>query len=563
MSDAAPEAKQATTHEAPTRSIDAFTAIFRNPNLRRLQLAWAGSNLGTWGFGVALAVFAYDRGGATAVGLVALLRLIPAALATPFTSTLGDRHPRRVVMALSDLGRVVVITIAGFCVLFDAPAAVIYGLTSVGVIISTAFRPAQAALIPTLATTPQELTASNVVSSTIESMGMFVGPAIGGGILAISGPEAVFFLAAATFLWSAALVWRIRVDESTAASGGEEGEKSSFLKQTFEGFAMVAKNPAPRLLVGMFGLQTLVAGAFVVFEVVIALELLNKGNSWVGVLGSAFGVGGILGALASGALVGKNRLALNFGAGILLWGGPLVLIGLWPTPLVAVGAMLVMGLGNTVVDVAGMTLLQRAVPDDIIARVFGVLETTFLATIALGAGITPLIVHLLGAETSLVVIGAFLPVVIVLTWPRLQRLDRSVQPAAEVALLRGISFFSPLAPPVVEHLAGRLRPYAVPQGAHVFEQSDQGDRFYIVAEGRIDIVKDGVVIAQVLPGGYFGEIALLHDVPRQAGAVAGLETKLLSLEGEDFVAAVTGHAGSAEAAEAVIRSYGPTAGIPL
>ncbi|HEX6843864.1 MAG TPA: MFS transporter [Actinomycetota bacterium] len=559
------EAGPTVATESP-RSIDAFKAILRSPNLRRLQLAWMGSNLGTWGYGVALAVFAFNEGGAAAVGVVALLRLIPAAIATPFTSTLGDRYPRRAVMAISDLIRVVLLVLAGFLVLADVPAGWIYALASIGVIVSTAFRPAQAALIPSLATTPQELTASNVVSSTIESLGMFVGPAIGAAILAFSGPAAVFFLAAATFLWSAALVWQIRVpteaDDQEEAAAAEE--RPPFLRQTFEGFVFVAKTPGPRLLVGMFGLQTLVAGAFIVFEVVIALDLLGKGDSWVGVIASAFGVGGLLGAVVSGALVGKNRLALNFGAGILLWGGPLVFVGLWPNEVVVIASMLIMGLGNTVVDVAGLTLLQRAVPDEMIARVFGVLESTFLATVAIGAAVTPWVVETLGATTSLIVVGAFLPVMIVLLWGKLQKLDRSVQPATEeIAFLRGISFFSPLAPPIVEHLAGRLTSYTVPAGAHVFEQGDSGDRFYVVAEGRVDILKDGQVVAQVGPGGYFGEIALLHDVPRQAGAVAGPDTRLLSLDGEDFVAAVTGHAGSAEAAEAVIRSYGPTAGLPL
>ena len=558
MSDAEPAITAESASQEPTGSLQAFKEIFRNANLRRLQLAWAGSNLGTWGFGVAMAVFAYNHGGAAAVGLVALLRLIPAAIAQPFTSGLGDRYPRRSVMAISDLIRTVIVGTGGICILVGSPAWVIYGLTSLGVIASTAFRPAQAALIPTLATTPHELTASNVVSSTIESLGMFVGPAIGGLILAFSGPASVFFLTSATFLWSAILVQRIDVDESGRVKEHAEREKESFLKHTFGGFATVAKEPRPRLLVGMFGLQTLVAGAFIVFQVVIALDLLDKGESWVGVLGAAFGVGGILGAVVSGAMVGKGRLSVNFGVGIWLWGGPLILIGLWPTPAVAIAALFLMGLGNTVVDVAGMTLLQRAVPDDVLARVFGVLETTFLATIAIGAGAAPVVVSWLGAEGALIAIGAFLPVAVVLAWRSLMRLDRdTVAPSAELAVLRRISFFAPLSPPVLEHLAGRIKTYTVPQGARIFAQGDEGDKFYVVAEGRIDIVKGGDVVAHVTPGGYFGEIALLHDVPRTAGAVASLESTLLSLEGEDFTTAVTGHAGSAEAAESVIRSYGP------
>jgi MFS family permease len=546
-------------------SLQAFKEILRNPNLRRLQLAWAGSNLGTWGYGVALAVFAYDHGGATAVGLVALLRFVPAAIATPFTSGLGDRYPRRTVMALSDLIRVVLVALAGICVIVDAPAGFVYLLTSLGVIVSTAFRPAQAALIPTIATTPHELTASNVVSSTIESLGMFVGPAIGGLILGISGPAAVFFLTSVTFLWSAVLVWRITVEGvPDAPEGQERTDRPSFLKHTFGGFVTVAKQPRPRLLVGLFGAQTFVAGAFIVLQVVIALELLGRGQSWVGVIGAAFGVGGIVGAVVSGALVGRARLSVNFGVGIWLWGGPLILVGLFPNPAVVIVAMALMGLGNTVVDIAGMTLLQRAVPDNILARVFGVLETTFLATVAIGAGVTPAIVSALGSKTALIAMGAFLPVVVVLAWRSLMRLDRETHaPTAELERLRRIPFFEPLSPPVLEHLAGRTKTYTVPVGAHVFAQGDEGDRFYVVAEGAIDIVKDGAVVSRIEPGGYFGEIALLHDVPRQAGAVATAESTLLSLDGEDFIAAVTGHAGSAEAAEAVIRSYGPVGGISL
>ena len=195
--------------ETHTRSLDAFRAVLRNPELRRLQLAWAGSNLGTWGYGVALSVFAYDHGGATAVGVVGLIRLVPAAIAAPFMGVLGDRHSRRLVMVASDLSRVLVIGLAAAAIVLKMSPAVVYALAALGVVTSTAFRPAQAAIIPGLANTPQELTASNVVSSSIEAVGMFAGPAVGGIVLALSGPAAVFVLAAATFLWSAILTLRI------------------------------------------------------------------------------------------------------------------------------------------------------------------------------------------------------------------------------------------------------------------------------------------------------------------------------------------------------------------
>jgi MFS family permease len=553
--------------EEPVRSLDAFRSVFRNPSLRRVQLAWAGSNLGTWGYGVALAVYAYGHGGATAVGVVGLIRLIPAAIAAPFMGALGDRHPRRLVMSLSDLGRVVVVGAGAVVIWAHGAAILVYVLAAIGVVLSTAFRPAQAAIIPTLAATPQELTASNVVSSTIEALGIFAGPALGGIVLVLSGPAAVFALAALTFLWSALLILRIRVEEGPAAAGepqeGAPPERVSFFRHTFAGFATVAKQPHPRLLVALFSAQTLVAGGLIVLEVVVARELLGRGNGWVGALSAAFGVGGLLGAVVSGALVARGRLALDFGTGILLWGLPLVLIGLWPTPAVALGSMALMGVGNTLVDVAGLTLLQRSVPDEMLARVFGVLETVFLATVALGAVVAPVLVRSFGVRPALFVFGVFLPLVVAASGRHLFALDKAVRaPERELALLRGVSFLAPLSQPVLEHLAGRLVSMRFSQGERVFEQGDVGDRFYVVAEGAVEIDKDGALIASVPPGGYFGEIALLHDVTRQAGATAAAQTELLALDGEEFVDAVTGSSSSRAAADAAVRSYGVGIGLP-
>jgi MFS family permease len=551
-----------------TSSLDSFRAVFRNPNLRRLQLAWAGSQLGTWGFGVALAVYAYDRGGPAAVGLVALLRWIPSAIAAPFMGALGDRYPRRLVMVSSDLGRVVVISLAAAAVFLDLPAVVVYLLAALGVVISTAFRPAQAAITPALVSTPDELTACNVVSSSIESVGMFLGPAIGGAILAVSGPGQVFVVAAVTFAWSALLISRIRTSgpaplEDGQPDGAEHAERESFWKHATGGFGTVARDRNARLLIALFGAQALVNGAFVVLEVVVARELLGRGDAWVGVISAAFGVGGIAGAAIAGALVGRGRLAGDFAAGILLWGGPLIAIGLWATPAVAIGATAAMGVGNTLVDVSGFTLLQRAVPKEMLARVFGVLETVFLLTVAVGAAVTPALLHVAGPKVVLVAVGCFLPVVVALAWRTLAAVDSAAKaPEGELALLLGISFFERLPRPILESLARRLEAFRLPAGTRLFEQGDRGDRFYVVAAGAVDIHRDGALVATIEPGGFFGEIALLHDVPRQASATAREDAELLALDGAAFVPAVTGHGPSAEAALEAMQDYGvPSLGI--
>ena len=180
--------------------------MFHNRALRQLQLAWAGSIIGTWAYAVALVVFAYSHGGASAVGLIALIRWLPAAVVSPFTAILGDRYPRVPVMLASDLLRAVGLATMAVCVLTDAPIGVVYLLAGTVAVINTAFQPAQAALLPSLAKTPEELTAANVSSSTIESLGFCVGPALGGLLLAVSSVWVVFMFTAALFLCSALML---------------------------------------------------------------------------------------------------------------------------------------------------------------------------------------------------------------------------------------------------------------------------------------------------------------------------------------------------------------------
>ena len=378
-------------------SLRAFGEVFASPNLRRLQLAWAGSNVGTWAYGVALAVFAYGEGGAAAVGVVGLIRWIPAAIAAPFFGVLADRYPRRRVMIASDLGRAVVISLAGLVAIADQNVAWVYLLAAIGTVISTAFRPAQAALVPKLAETPMQLTASNVVSSTIESVGMFLGPAIGGLLLIVTSPGGVFLATAGLFLWSAALVALIRTDADAGRTEEESAASQTVVREILVGFRAIFA-PKVRLLIGLFCAQVLIAGALAVLEVVIALEMLGKGEEWVGAILAAFGVGGIVGAVVAGVLVGRQRLALDFSIGIMLWGLPLVAIAIWPEPVVALIAFAIMGVGNTLVDVSGFTLMQRSVDDAVLGRVFAVFETLFLLTVSLGAIATPLLLELFGTR---------------------------------------------------------------------------------------------------------------------------------------------------------------------
>jgi MFS family permease len=527
----------------------AFRDVLANPALRRIQAAWATSILGTWAYGIAVVVYAYEQGGAKAVGVVGLARWVAAAIASPFASLLGDRYDRRWVMVASDLARVVLIGAAAATVYADGPALVVYLLAALVGIAATAFRPAEAALIPTLARTPEELTAANVAASTIESVGIFGGPALGGVLLATAGVGTVFAVTAGMVLSSVFFLAGIQPQAEEA----REREQVSVTDELLAGFRTIARERRLRLLVGLFSAQTFVDGMLNVLIVVVALKLLDTGNAGVGFLNSAVGVGGLLGALAAAALVGRRRLAADFGLGIFVWGVPIALVAVWPNQVFALVLLGIVGIGNTLVDVSGMTLLQRAAPDDVLARVFGVLESLLLLTIGLGALVAPLLVDWLGTRGALIVAGALLPVLVVPAWPRLTAIDRAAHIDPErIELLRGNPIFAPLPPSTLEQLADGLVDVRVPAGQQVVRQGEAGDRFYLVGEGTLDVAIDGRPGNQLGPGDAFGEIALLRDVPRTATVTARTDALLHALDRDVFIPAVTGFGPSLSAAEAVI-----------
>lgn len=526
-------------------SMAAFRGNFANPNLRRIQLAGLGSVMGLWAYSVALAVYAYESSGAKGVGIVTLVRAIPAALSAPFTSTLADRLPRIPFLAVTNLGRAAAIAAAGAFAVAGADEWLVYTLAGIASILGTAFLPAEAALLPSLARTPDELTAANVVRSTIESVGTFAGPAIGGALLAFWSPGTVMLVTAGAFVWGAVLVALIRAPERETTE--EKPDETAFLREAVRGFSTIARDRRLRVVVGLYSAQTLLAGALGVLVVVTVFDLLHRSDAAVGLLNAAMGVGGVLGALAAFALIGRKRLASDFGLGIVLWGAPLAAIGIWPELWVALVALAILGLGNTLVDVAGLTLLQRTAPPDVIGRVFGVLEMILVGMIGLGAALTPALIDWIGTRWSLVVAGAFLPALAALTWPQLVKIDAESHAPEHLELLAGIPIFAPLPAPSLERLASQLEPVAAPAGTQVIREGEPGDRFYIVESGRLR-VRD----VELGPGDSFGEIALLRDVPRTATVTAETDVALLTLGREEFLDAVTGHPPSARAADAVV-----------
>ena len=535
-------------------AVAALAGAFANPLLRRLELGAIGSVTGEGLYALGVAVFAYQSGGATAVGAVFLLQTLVAAAAQPFTAVLGDRYRRERVMLATELARVTTIGALAGAAFADLPDVTLYVLAALTSAVSTAFWPAQSALLPRLVHRPEELTAANVAASMIESGGMFVGPALGAALLVATSVDAVFVGAVVAFVWSAGFMATLRPERSEAEEE-ESVESGSLARTVLAGFATIVRERTVRLLVGLFGAQMMVAGALNVLVVVTAFDLLELGESAVGRLNAAIGLGGLAGVAASLALVGYRRLASPFIAGIVLWGLPIALIALWPGQATAIALLALAGVGNTLVDVAGFTLLQRTVPDAVLARVFGTLETVVLAMTGLGAILAPILIAAFGVRGAMLVTGAFLPVLAALTWHRVRTIDAAaVVPERELDLLARLPFFAPLPAPVLESLAGRLWERRVAARQEVFRQGAYGDAFYVIARGRAEVFVDERRVNELGPGDYFGEIALLRDVPRTATVRAGTDLELYALEGGDFVAAVSGHATSAEQADLVVAA---------
>jgi MFS family permease len=527
-------------------SVRALGAVFASRALRRLQLAWVGSILGGWAYLVALGVYAYEQGGATAVGVVGLIRLVPSAIAAPFSASLADRFPRATVMVASDLVRCGLMVAAAIVIATDGPPPVVYGIVALATVAGTVFRPAQAALLPSLVSSPAELTAANVASSTLESVGTFLGPALGGLLLAVSDPATVFAANGLTFLWSALLVVGLRGQEAPrepVPAGAEAEEAAGVLA----GIRTIATEPSLRVLVGLYAAQTLVAGALNVLVVVTAFELLDLDDAGVGLLYAAVGVGGLIGGFVALVLSARGRLARDFALGLALFGLPLAVVGGLPFAVVAVVALGVLGIGNSIVDVNALTIMQRAVPDAVLGRALGALEGLLLATLGLGALLAPALIALVGPEAALVVTGAVLPALALLARPKLDAIDRATAPPEATALLRAVPLLAPLPEPVLERLAREATPVSFAAGVPIVREGEPGDRFYVVSSGSVSIL--GRTFG---PGEAFGEIALLRDVPRTATAIAVTDVELVALEREPFVAAVTGHAPAAAAADSVI-----------
>ena len=518
----------------------------RSASLRRAELAWGGLVAAEWAHFVALGVYAYRVGGTSAVGLAGVVRILPAATLAPFAASLADRFRReRFLLVIAVVGASALV-VSAIGALADDRYTVVAAAAIVG-ISSTLFRPALQALLPSLARTPQELVAANSATSVLESAGTVVGPLAAAALVATASVSAIFATGAATLVLSAVLLGRLHVERERPV-GHTDGDGP------MQGFREIAAVPGAATLVGLIVAQTFIRGCLNVLIVVAAFDLLHGGAADVGYLTAAVGLGGLVGAVAGATL--RHRLSRAFALALVFWGLPIAALAAAGRLTVGILLLAIVGAANSIEDVAGFTLLQRVMPDHVLARVLGVVWGLAMGAVALGSAAAAAAVGLFGATSAFVLVGLVLPVLAVASYRRLRRIDASVPPAERLDVVDGVSIFAPLSLAAKEQIAAQLTQVTAEPGHAVVRAGDAGDLFYIVRDGDL-VVETGDQPACPLEGGFFGEIALLRDVPRTATVTAATTAHLYALQRDDFLAAVTGHERARSAAHAVASARLP------
>ncbi len=521
----------------------ALGAAVASPAMRRILFAYLTFAATEWGAWVAILVFAYQQGGSPEVGFVAVIQLVPAIFTAPLGSALCERLQRQTALVVAYAVLAASMVGLWLSVVLHLQTWLFFVAAVISNCAVTLCRPAHFAAIPRFADSAGGLVAANSASSTLEHLGGFLGASLITVVTPWLGLSAVFVILAAVELAAVAAVSTIHPEAPTTAALTLETieEPQSFFIEAAAGFREVRRTPGAAALLLLIGVQFVIVGILDVLSVVFPQQVLGTGPSGPSIVLAVAGIGGLVGGAATITLVGRSRLSPP-----IFWGFVIsaLFIALVAGSQYLAEVAILLGLSSAAgafVDVASRTLLQRTVREEVLARVFGLQESIVMGGMAVGAVIAPLAVALVGARGSFIVAGLIPLVVAGVAWTSLRRLDAAAAlPGPEAVLLRSIGLFSPLPQARLELLAREAVPRDVAAGEVVVRQGEVGDVFYVVSSGLVVVQRDGVEMRQLGAGGHFGEVALLRDAPRNATVVAAQPTRLLMIERDQFLSAVTG-----------------------
>ena len=519
-------------------------ASLGNGHVRRALLAYLLFDLAGWAAYISLLVWAYDQGGIAASSVIALIQLVPGCLLAASVSGLVERlgagRALSVGYALQSAG----LLLTGFAILAGAPFGVVAVAAAATGVTVTLTRPSHNTVLPALAATTSELTAANSASGMAEALAAVAGPLVAAVLIEPWGAGGVLVTLAVGLLAAAALTVSMPVRARRRPSGPTRRIRPVLRDQTAR--SLLIMSAAEYVLVGMLD----------ILLVAFALDALDLHASGPGLLSAAVGAGGVLGAATSVVLVGRERLAPALLVGAIVAGASFAVAGASELLVVAVVFLAMGGAGKLFVDVGSRTLVQRCLPDNLLAAFFGAQEVTMMVGIAAGSVLAPILVATIGVHWSFVAASVVLPAVCLLCLPGLRKADARAHVPEEVfALLCRVPFLAALAPRMVERLAIEARLVTVPVGQAVVSEGAFGDRFFVIQHGAAEVTTAGRPVRELGAGDHFGELALLRDVPRTATVTISSDAQLIELKRESFLFAVTGSPHAVVAAEEHARRY--------
>jgi CRP-like cAMP-binding protein len=509
-----------------------------NVAVRRVVGAFAALTVGEWILGTTVAIHAYPVGGALLVALVGF-RFFPAAIAGLVTAQFADTHRRERVMTATAATRAVASGLVAASLALKLPFVVPLVLVWFDAAAGSAYRPAQATLLPTLVHTPTEFTHATALASHAKSSSQMLG-ALAGGLL-VAGAPIGLAVAASTVLYAVSALSTAPIKATAPQPDVRIGLRGR-VRRMRAGAIAVRGDREAKEIVSYSCMRSAIRGVWISLGVVASLKLLGLGSAGFGILMAAAGAGALAAIPLTALLVGHRHLARWMAAGLLMCGVPIAAVGGAAAGLPAIAFMVGWGGGMAVSDVAAQAVLNRVIAPASIGPVTGLMESGKLLFEGGACLLAPALVDTLGIRSALVVAGLVVAVIVAGGGRAFRRIDTRAVGHAEVShLLTAVKLFHGLRVDVLEGVVAQLRPLDIAPGQDVLTQGvrDHGG-WYLVQQGQLEVLIDGFVVNELTRGDGFGELALLRDRPRAATVRTRTRARLLTLERDTFLTAIGG-----------------------